>query len=384
MPPSPHHDPTAAAPASPFAPASVPTPASAPASAFASGTAPASAQAFTPGAETPALAASPALPVAGRDFGNAQASLEASLRPETGRAGSGWVAFDLPGVAVGTAEYDAGPTGATVVSLPPRARTAVDRRGGAAGLLGAFPVNDAICLAGGSTFGLAAATGVLDEMLRRSGHRTDFAALPVVSGAVVYDFAQRDNAVYPDAELGRAALTSARTDLVAVGRVGAGVSATVGKAVDTRAEYARQGAAFTTIGPAKVLVLTIVNAIGVIVDRAGVVRRGNLDPATGERHPTYPDYAARITPGAVSPPSTTGNTTLTVVVTNVRMDDFELTQFATQVHSSMHRAIQPFHTIADGDTLFAATTDEVTVATPSLAVGAVASELAWDAVLSTT
>ncbi|XVU22704.1 P1 family peptidase [Actinoplanes sp. CA-054009] len=325
------------------------------------------------------------MPVAGRDVGNEQAL----LTPEAGRPGSGWVEFDLPGVAVGTAEYDAGPTGATVISLPPRARTAVDRRGGAAGLLGAFPVNDAICLAGGSTFGLAAATGVLDEMLRRSGHRTDFAALPVVSGAVVYDFAQRDNAVYPDAELGRAAFRSARTDRVAVGRVGAGISATVGKAIDTRAEYAGQGAAFTTVGPAKVLVLTIVNAIGVIVDRTGAIRRGNLNPTTGERHPTYPDYIARITPGPSASPSAaaersapTGNTTLTVVVTNVRMDDVELNQFATQVHSSMHRAIQPFHTIADGDTLFAVTTDEVTVPTPSLALGAVASELAWDAVLS--
>ncbi|MFF5077326.1 P1 family peptidase [Actinoplanes sp. NPDC000266] len=350
MPPSPHHDPTAPAPA--------------------------------PGSAS-AHSGAPARPVAGRDFGNAQAS----LRAETGRAGAGWVTFDMPGVAVGTAEYDAGPTGATVISLPPRSRTAVDRRGGSAGLLGAFPVNDAICLAGGSTFGLAAATGVLDEMLRRSGHRTDFAALPVVSGAVVYDFAPRDNAVYPDAELGRAAFISARTDRVAVGRVGAGISATVGKAVDTRAEYAGQGAAFTAVGPAKVLVVTIVNAIGVIVDRAGSVRRGNLGPATGERHPTYPDYTARIatgSPGSPSAPSTTGHTTLTVVLTNVRMDDFELSQFATQVHSSMHRAIQPFHTIADGDTLFAVTTDEVTVATPSLAVGALASELAWDAVLSTT
>jgi L-aminopeptidase/D-esterase-like protein len=316
-------------------------------------------------------------PVAGRDLGNATAVLS----PSVGRAGHGWVEFDLPGVAVGTAEYDAGPTGTTVVTLPKRARTAVDSRGGVPGLLGAFPVNDAICLAGGSSLGLAAATGVLDELLRRSGHHTHFAELPVVSGGVVYDFTPRDNAVHPDASLGRAALLAASSSRVATGRVGAGVSVTVGKAEDTRAEYAGQGAAFRSVGPARVLVVTVVNALGVIVDRSGTVVRGNLDPVTGLRSPTFPAYESRILTGC-APATRTGNTTLTVVVTNARMDDFELNQFATQVHSSMHRAIQPFHTVADGDTLFAVTTDEVTVPTPSLSVGAIASELAWDAVLS--
>jgi L-aminopeptidase/D-esterase-like protein len=86
-----------------------------------------------------------------------------------------------------------------------------------------------------------------------------------------------------------------------------------------------------------------------------------------------------------------GNTTVTAVVTNVRLGDEDLRQFARQVHASMHRAIQPFHTSFDGDVLFALTTDEVSLpdassaqgrfAVNSTAVAAVAAETAWDAVL---
>jgi L-aminopeptidase/D-esterase-like protein len=299
-----------------------------------------------------------------------------------GAAGHGWVDFDLPGVAIGTAEYPDGPTGVTVLSIPGGARTAVDKRGGAVGVSGGFPYHHALCFAGGSSFGLAAASGVYDELLRRTGYATDFGSLPVVSGAVVYDFTPRDNAIYPDARLGADGLRAVRTDRVAVGRVGAGISATVGKVDNTRAEWGGQGAAFARIGAARLLVLTVVNAMGVIVDRDGDIVRGNLDPATGRRRHPAEDYAELIAATTPDLAPTGGNTTLTAVVTNVRMTDTELAQFATQVHSSMHRAVQPFHTIADGDTLFALTTDEVTVPAPSLRLGTVAAELAWDAVLT--
>ena len=79
-------------------------------------------------------------------------------------------------------------------------------------------------------------------------------------------------------------------------------------------------------------------------------------------------------------------------MTNVALHDVELDQFAKQVHSSMHRGIQPFHTSLDGDTLFALTTDEVAMPTSpetrhghlslsATAIGALASEVAWDAII---
>ena len=70
------------------------------------------------------------------------------------------VAFDLPRVRVGVAEYAEGPTGVTVIEVAGGARTAIDDRGGAVGIVGRYEFNHAICLAGGSVHGVAAATGV--------------------------------------------------------------------------------------------------------------------------------------------------------------------------------------------------------------------------------
>ncbi|MFD0478779.1 P1 family peptidase [Nonomuraea thailandensis] len=166
------------------------------------------------------------------------ADLPLTPQPSPGR---GAVTFDLPGVHVGTAEYGEGPTGCTVIHLPRGARTAVDARGGAVGMSGGYDYNHAICLAGGSVYGLAAAAGVSDELLSRRSNLTKWDELQLVSGAVIYDFSCRDNAVYPDAELGRAAVRWAREGEFPVGRCGAGRTASAGKVDFGRAEFAGQG-----------------------------------------------------------------------------------------------------------------------------------------------
>ncbi|MFI6740058.1 P1 family peptidase [Nonomuraea sp. NPDC050451] len=294
--------------------------------------------------------------------------------------GRGSVAFDLPGVLVGTAEYAEGPTGCTVIHVPAGARTAVDARGGAVGMSGGYDYNHAICFAGGSVYGLAAAAGVSDELLARRDNRTRWDDLQLVSGAVIYDFSARDTAVYPDGELGRAALRNAVEGEFPVGRCGAGRTASAGKVDFGRAEFAGQGAAFGTFGEAKVLVATVVNAVGAVVDRQGGIVRGNYHAEDGARRHPGADYAAMVGDPA---PAVMGNTTLTVMVTNVKLTDIELLQVGRQVHSSMHRGIQPFHTMNDGDVLFAMTTDEVDlVSVKPTGLGTLASELAWDAVLS--
>ena len=71
-----------------------------------------------------------------------------------------------------------------------------------------------------------------------------------------------------------------------------------------------------------------------------------------------------------------------VVITNQALDRQNLTQFGRQVHSSMCRAIQPFHGLYDGDVLYAVTTAAVPAADLSTEdLGLLAGELAWDAVL---
>jgi 6-aminohexanoate-oligomer endohydrolase len=306
------------------------------------------------------------------------------LHPRTvigGRA----LTFEFPALHVGVAEYDEGPTGCTVFHfLNGPVPCVLDVRGGAPGVLGDYGAVDAIALVGGSCYGLEAVTGVSAALLARRGYAVAWGNVALVSGAVIYDFGARDNAIYPDKALGRAALEAARPGHFPLGRHGAGCSATVGKwSRAGRRETAGQGGAFRQAGPTKVAVFSVVNALGAIVDRQGRVVRGELDPATGARASAGARLEQLIAQGEALPAPPPGNTTLTVLVTNQKLSRYELTQLGRQVHASMARAIQPFHTHADGDVLFAVSTEEVENPTlPLTALGVLASELAWDAVLT--
>jgi L-aminopeptidase/D-esterase-like protein len=308
----------------------------------------------------------------------------AELRPRT-EFDNGVLELGLPGLDIGVAEYDEGPTGCTVFHFPDGAACSIDVRGGSPGISGAgYEFVHAICLAGGSLYGLEAAAGVAAELLARRDYRTGWMDIPIVAGAIIFDWGPRDNAVYPDKELGRAALRAARPGAFPLGPHGAGRSATVGKVFAyEEGEPAGQGGAYRRIGETNIAVFTVVNAIGAVVDRDGNVVRGHYDRETGLRRPLVPGVEERLAVGRpVRPPP--GNTTLTVVATNLRLDARQLRTVSRQVHASMARAIQPFHALEDGDVLFAVSTAQVE-SDPLLdttALGVVASELAWDAVLA--
>ena len=288
--------------------------------------------------------------------------------------------FDFPALRIGVAEYEEGPTGCTVFHLPPGgAACAVDVRGGSPGTIGStYEWTHAICFAVGSLYGLEATCGVAAEMMAMRGHTVGWDEIELAVGGIIYDFGPRENSIYPDRELGRAALHSAREGVFPLGARGAGRSATVGKTFSfEEGEASGQGGAFRRLGETRVAVFTIVNAFGAIVDRSGTVVRGHRDRERGTRTPLVEALEARL------PKAAPGNTTLTVVVTNQSLDRRSLRQLAVQVHASLARAIQPFHALVDGDVLCAVTTGEVEneeLTTTSL--GVVASELAWDAVLA--
>jgi len=287
--------------------------------------------------------------------------------------------FDFPGLRIGVAEYEEGPTGCTVFHFAAGATIERDVRGGSPGTFGEFEWVDAICLAGGSLYGLEACTGVAAELFAQRGYDTGWMSIAAVAGAIIFDWGPRDNAVYPDKNLGRAALGASCEGRFPLGRRGAGRSATVGKTFGfERAEPGGQGAAFRRLGPTSLAVFTVVNAVGAVVDRDGRVVRGHFDRPTGERRALVEGIEARVT--GEPPP---GNTTLTVVATNQKLDRELLRQLGRQTHASMARAIHPFHALTDGDVLFAATTNEIeNEALDSVTLGVLASELAWDAVLS--
>lgn len=293
--------------------------------------------------------------------------------------------FDLGGVEVGVAEYAEGPTGCTVFRFPTGAPMAVDVRGGSAGVVGGeYRFTHAICLAGGSLPGLEAAAGVssvlhegIEGPLRWGGS----SPFRLVSGAIIYDYARRENAIAPDYALGQAAARATRPGWFPQGERGAGISAAVGKFLygDEGAEPGGQGAAFRQMYETKVLVCTVVNAVGGIIDRKGNPIRGHRSPVDGRRRRPLEAIEAGARPG---PPPRNRNTTLTVVITNAAFQGDGLQQFGRMVHTSMARAIDPFHTTTDGDVLFAVATGEVESSFSPDALSIVAGEVAWDAVLA--
>ena len=293
--------------------------------------------------------------------------------------------FELQGLAIGVAEYDEGPTGCTVFLFPDGAHLSADIRGGSPGIVGGgYEWTNAICLAGGSLYGLEATSGVAAELLKQRGYATGWTEIPLVTGAIIFDYGPRDNAVYPDKELGRAAVRAARTGIFPLGRRGAGRSATVGKTFEfSGGEPGGQGAAFRAVGPTKVAAFTVVNAVGAIVDRDGQVVRGHVDRATGSRTALVAGVEERLALGQPVSQLASVNTTLTVIVTNQRLEPRPLRQLGRQVHASLARAIHPFHSLPDGDVLYAVSTAEVeNPALDPITLGVVASELAWDAVLT--
>ncbi|MDQ3514112.1 MAG: P1 family peptidase [Chloroflexota bacterium] len=297
-------------------------------------------------------------------------------------AGGKRLALDFPGLEIGVAEYAEGPTGCTVIHVPDGAILAVDVRGGSPAWVGDYGWTHAVCLAGGSIHGLEAVAGVTAELFARRDHATGWDQLGLASGAIIYDYRPRDNAIYPDKALGRAALRAAAPGSFPLGRRGAGISATVGKGSPIAShEPSGQGAATLTEGPLRIAFFTVVNAVGAVVDRSGRVVRGYLDPATGDR---LSAAAALRAEGTAPPPP--GNTTISVLAVNQAMERFDLVQLGRQVHTSMARAIHPFHAPTDGDVLFTLTTGDLAAdapgALPTMVLGVLAADLAWDAVLS--
>jgi L-aminopeptidase/D-esterase-like protein len=111
------------------------------------------------------------------------------------------------------------------------------------------------------------------------------------------------------------------------------------------------------------------------------VVQGGLDRASGARRGYAEQLAALRAAGAPHTPAP-GNTTLSLVVTNAALAPDALRQLGRQVHSSLARAIQPFHTAYDGDVLFAASTGALRDRSlDPIMLGVLAGELAWDAVL---
>lgn len=208
------------------------------------------------------------------------------------------------------------------------------------------PVVDAVVLAGGSAFGLAAADGVMRWLEERGrGFDTGVARVPIVPAAVLFDLAVGSPSVRPDAAAGRAAAEAATTAPVAQGRVGAGTGATVGKMRGPDlAAPSGLGSHAVTVGGAVVAALGISNAVGNVID-----------PDTGRLVAGLPGLSGLgAAEGFAAMPGT--NTTLVVVATNAVITKAQANALASSAHIGIARVTRPSHTVFDGDSAFVLST----------------------------
>jgi L-aminopeptidase/D-esterase-like protein len=267
---------------------------------------------------------------------------------------------DIPGIRVGhVSDYEA-ITGCTAILCEQGAVGGVDIRGSATGTeeiatldpLHVTPQAHGILLAGGSAFGLEAASGVRRYLERRGvGYPTGAAKVPIVPAAILYDLGIGKANVRPTLAMGEAAATAATDGPVAEGCVGAGTGATVGKALGMNQSMKSGIGSFTVELPGGILVSSLV-----AVNALGDVR----DPSTGKivagarKAPDSREFADSNEIIMRRPPFRAGgNTTLAVVATNAGLTKLLATKLAQFASLGMARAIYPVNTMFDGDTTFA-------------------------------
>jgi L-aminopeptidase/D-esterase-like protein len=296
---------------------------------------------------------------------------------------------DVAGLRVGHFSDTRRPTGCTVVLTPQGAVAGVDVRGAAPGTretellspLNAVEHVHAILLSGGSAFGLDAAGGVMRWLAERDiGVKVGPACVPIVPAAILFDLWVGDASIRPDADAGYAACEAASDAPPAEGNVGAGTGATLGKLFGIgRAMKGGIGTASLRVGGFTVGALVAVNAMGDVIDPATGQPIAGARSADGRTlHGTMRAWMA----GDVPPPLQPGSaTTIGIVATDAVLTKAQANKVAQMAHDGLARCINPVHTMADGDTLFALATGASGQAGHPTLLGALAAEAMTLAVL---
>jgi L-aminopeptidase/D-esterase-like protein len=266
---------------------------------------------------------------------------------------------DIPGIRVGhVSDFDA-ITGCTAILCERGAVGGVDIRGSASGTedtpsldpLHQDETVHGILLAGGSAFGLEAASGVRRYLEHRgAGVKFGGHTIPIVVGAILFDLNIGKGDVRPTMAMGEAAAAAASTEAVAEGCVGAGTGATVGKIRGMRQAMKSGVGSYTVTLPGGVLVssLVAVNSLGDVRDPAtGKIVAGARTSVDGRE---FLDSDRTMRETAVRGSQ---NTTLAVVATNAKLTKAQAQKLAQFASLGVARAIYPVNTTVDGDTVFA-------------------------------
>jgi L-aminopeptidase/D-esterase-like protein len=263
-------------------------------------------------------------------------------------------------------------TGTTVVYVPDGATPGVSVRGGGPGTRetdALRPENliqqiHAVCLTGGSAYGLAAADGVVAWLEEQQlgfpvGPAEDRqGVVPVVPAAVVFDLARAGRFDHrPTAEFGRRAIASARIRQRSWGSVGAGTGARAGGlqgGVGTASTTVAIPVAASALDSAQPPLLVQIGAVAVVNANGSAI-----DPETALPWAPNRFELASVTTRErarllrrLSGQAADLNTTIGVVATSAALSKSEVSKMSDVAHDGLARAVRPAHSMFDGDTIF--------------------------------
>ena len=295
---------------------------------------------------------------------------------------------DVCPVKIGQVENKEAGTGCTVFISPEGMRAGLDVRGGGPASresqllnpLMSAQVIHGIVLAGGSAFGLSAASGVLQYLEEQGiGYDVGVTKVPLVVQSGLFDLTVGDAFVRPDPEMGYAAAKQALEDPnYRDGNYGAGCGCTVGKiaGMDTCMKTG-MGSFAVQIGELKIGAVVALNALGDIYDwKKGKQIAGLLaeDKKSFRSSPRVIAESIRVVKNRF-----TDNTTLAVVLTNAYFEKAALCKIAGMGHDGYARSIMPVHTSFDGDSIYAVSAGDVRA--DQEVVGTLAAEVISEAIV---
>ncbi len=275
----------------------------------------------------------------------------------------------IPGFRLGHGSDPAGGTGATVILCPEGALAAAEVRGSATGtrqfdslVLGHHVASraHAVVLSGASSFGLRSADPVVEHLAAMGrGFDTGLGVVPLVPTAILFDLGFRDSTARPSTDLIRGAIASAADGRIAVGSVGAGTGATVGKSrgLPCCMKGGFGFASFNAEGGPTVAAAVAVNAFGDVRDEEGRPLAG-CRAAPDSHELVGADRVLAALPGD-APHPWDGNTTLAAVLTDAALSKTALLKVCQMAFGGFHRALCPALSMVDGDLVMALTTGRV-------------------------
>lgn len=274
---------------------------------------------------------------------------------------------ELSGVKIGHAQdYDA-MTGVTAFVFEGRAVAGIDISGGGPASretplldpkMACQDIN-AVILSGGSAFGLEAGCGAAKYLEEHGmGFDTGYAKVPLICQSSIYDLSLGKSNVRPDIAMGYEACKKAVKGNDNCGIIGVGTGATVGKLTTMRrSQKSGFGICTYKLGELVVCAAVAVNALGDIFDYdtgeqlAGMMTEDRKSFA-GIEEGMYAGAAAGFSQGK--------NTTIGIVITNGGFSKADMNKLASMTRNAYSRCILPVGTTADGDSIYAVSTGDVT------------------------